>query len=496
MFYDLENFLLKNLDEDIPIDPSEELSNFLKHDIFKHFPSAHIQDLIKSLIKPIFFLLFLKNYPKNALNHANLLKSTKSSLFSAYRNIFLILLNTKSKNFLINLVIFSSIVIVFLIFFKHFKDKNAQYNEKFLFSSIIAVYFELYDMKISQGFIENNLHCLYYPFFFKKITKKDYIFEPISPKNNKDKDYVFDFQIKNQNGISENPILLNFQREIHNIIKIKKPFLKPIHSSTKIFMKTEENNENMRFSPRFTYEKTKDLSPGFRIFSRSLSDKRRKRKEIEEESIKLLKNSAIEAKNLEFSRNHTKIIKNNDNLFSPRKKTPFEMLKELEEMKEIVSKVNTEIRKDGYFSIKSPMFKEEEEEQEKNDIINEKNEEFIDNNECSEVISENKKNHKFEEKFEILQKPKKFDYFITDYNFIEKNDENKGYFDELTENIMKRDKNELLRYEDKRINGFTRKFKRIFYEESHSPDERILEVEKKILQKRDNLKIFLKNVIH
>jgi len=377
-------------------------------------------------------------------------------------------------NSLLNSVLFSSILFSFHILIKHFQ---AKVSISHIFIASIQIFNEIYGLAISRGFVENALKNLFVPDFFRRLL---FLRKPSMPsqiiENPEEYQSFLDFSLRNPaldpENIKENSSVWVFKNEMKAFFQKKPQFVNIKHKEP------EKNNENKEkkacFSPRL--KKVDWNSPGFRVLNRN-PEENLKKPDLFNKKPAFLKEISIEkAHEMHYFRtNSSKHLKSE----KIRKKSPDDFMKDLKDLKEILTSVHQDLKK-TFFRV------EKSEETEKNGIIEKK-----------EVISEEKMLEKSENmKFpalDLTENRKKLRIIVEEGDLRKENEENHDILEEIKKVLLERDRDELMRFKKGEARDFLRKYDTIIRVGSSSPDERIKELEGRINEKKERLRVYLKS---
>ena len=535
--FDINTFLLKRK-TDFLIDPDSELHHFYQLSLYhQYLPYNLLEKLIKPLIEPVFLLILSqKNLQKTLFQEKNLeeflefREEITKEILLKYHGLFLSLQEEKNRDFLMNLSLFSTVLIVFRILLKNFTEKTKKFNKEFLYEFFRILFSTIYEMEISFSFIEKTAKGLYKDDFFEKIAvfakeAKTEVKKEEKTESFLRKAFFFeDFLRKKEEISTESPFFEEFRRDLKGKLEFKKKkeinFVKNTEKiiveknslknveffSRKIDELSQKNGDfssrknsanSSGFLKKFSIKNANKTSASFRIFSRSSSQKRKpaifhEKQPIFEEKPLILRKKSEKIRG--FSAKKKKLEKETSQKMQ-RKKGVF--LEEVKELKETLDFVHEQLKKTVVLvkntkenevfcrnSREKIWFLQEKlgnaREKEKNSSLSgslEKKEEKI------KVFS-----------YEKIEKNLKKNQmkFLNEEKTCKKVGENDDFFEEMKEIMLNRKENQRFFYKKKKIKVF-QQLRRVYYEENRSPDEKIEEIGAKILQKRENLVFFLKN---
>ncbi len=516
--FDIKLLFMK-IKTDFAIDPERELHEFYQLSLYhRYFSFNLLEKLIKPLIEPVFLLIFSQeNFQKTLFLEKNLEEITKEILFK-YRGIFLCLQKEKNRDFLMNLSLFSTVLIVYRIVVRNFNEKKKEFTKEILFEFFRILFSTIYEMKISRSFIKKTTKSLYKDDFFEKIAhfEKDAKKEPKDAKieNFHRKAFFFESFLRKSEEISkENQFFEEFRRDLKGKFQFRQKKEISFVKNTEKFTVEKNSQKNIEFFSRkiiefstenhfrknsinssgflkkFSLKNMNKTSASFRIFCRSSSQK----KKPEE------KKPTFEEKLPIFLKKSEKIRG-----FSAKKKKKFEKetSKKMQKIKSVFHYEGNQLKETLDFvhqQLKKTRFLEK----------NSENTEILCRNSRVKAwfLQEKLKNVRKDEKLSSsvsLEKSKVFCLekqeenrknqmkFFNEEKSCKKPPENDDFFEEMKGIMLNRKENERFFYKKKNIKGF-QQLRRALYEENRSPNEKIEEIEGKILQKREKLAFFLKN---
>lgn len=471
------------------IDFSFEFDLFLKLKIINHDPPSSFKQRITSLLEPVFVILAIQNFPKMMPSDVySQIEAFKSKLIKIHRTLFLTLSTAKHKDFLLNALLFVSIVFSFEILIKHFQ---AKVTRKMLVSGCMQIFSDIYQISLSSSFVEKGLSHIFVPDFFKRLLfiRKPSLLLPKKKTESEEEHSCLDFSVKNRVNLEklrENSSFQDFKADIGTILQKRQVSYGKIKESPERFAENQEKEQV--FSPRL--KRIDWNSEGFKVFSRSSDENRGKGANKQKNDVRndILK---IDTREMRLFRSGSIKKTRNDKI---RKKSPEEIMKDLRDLKEVLTKVHGDLKR--------TYFKPEKIEQNNKNSEEMSNSKENSNEKSNENFSREKSNdEKSNEKSQILKFPvfsltetrKKITIKIEEKaKKIEVQEENHGYLEEMTKIITERNKDELIRFKTRGKRNFVNRYKKILTEGSSSPDDRIKELEYKILEKKEDLKIFLK----
>ena len=149
------------------IDFSFEFDLFLQLKLINHNPPSSFKQRIMPLLEPAYIILAIQYFPKMMPPDVySQIETFKSKLINVHRSLFLTLSTAKHKDFLLNALLFVSIVFSFEILIKHFQ---AKVTRKMVISACIQIFSDIYQISVSSSFVEKGLSHIFMPDFYKRL---------------------------------------------------------------------------------------------------------------------------------------------------------------------------------------------------------------------------------------------------------------------------------------------------------------------------------------